>query len=257
MNPGEETYHYGQGKVEIAERLSGGALGDWEWLGDVSELSVGLEDSSFSHRESYSGLKREVREIFNAVTASGSMTLHTLNTYIVALLMLGTATSQVAGTVTGESLGTVTVGDVVQLAHPGISSLVITDSAGSPVTIAATHYEVDAFGEIRFLTLPSSPAPTMPLLAAYSYSSKKTGTLLNRQRKEYALRYRGVNLAEQSKPCEVMLFKVGMGLLQTLSLITSGEQLASAPVSFKPLADTARPANDALGQFGYMRTVDY
>jgi hypothetical protein len=223
----------------------------------VSELSVGLEDGSFAHRESYSGQKREVREIFNAITASGNMVLHTLNTEIVALLTLGTAASQVSGTVTNESLGNITAGDVVQLAHPGVSSLVITDSAGSPATIAATHYEVDVFGEITFLTLPSGPAPTNPLKAAYAHTAYKTGTLLNRARKQYALRYRGVNLAEDSKPCELMLFKVGVGLLQTLSLITNGEQLASSPVSFKPLADMSKAADDALGQFGYMRTIDY
>lgn len=251
-----ETYHYGQGRVEVAVLGGPGPL-NYIWLGDVSELSITLGEEKFAHKESYSGKKAEVREIATGITASGSATLHTLDTANIARFTDGTASSQAAGTVTGEDLGTVEVGDVFQLAHFGPSNVVVTDSAGSPATIAATHYEYDEYGALKFLTLPNSPAPTMPLKVAYSHKAYKSAVLLNGQRAELALRYKGINLAEGGKRCLVELYKVSPGLLQTLSLITNGNQLASAPVTFKPLLDTSKPANGPLGQYGRMVTIDY
>lgn len=250
-----ETYLYGQGRVEIAVR-DGNTLGPYIWLGDVSELSVTLGDEKFSHKESYSGKKAEVREINNGITAEGSATLHSLDTENVARFTDGTASSAEAGTVTDESLGTVAVGDVFQLEHFGPSDLVVTDSTASPVTIAPEHYTYDEFGDLTFKSLPT-PAPTMPLKVAYAHTAYKSAVLLNGKRAELALRYKGINLAEGNKPVLVELYKVSPGLLQTLSLITSGNQLASAPVSFKPLLDTSKPANGPLGQYGRMVTIGY
>lgn len=251
-----ETYHYGQGEVEVAVRDGSGRL-DYVWLGDVSELTLTLGEEKFAHKESYSGKKAEVREIATGITASGSATLHTLDTANVARFTDGTASSTVAGTVTGESLGTVAAGDVFQLAHFGPSSVVVTDSTASPVTIAPEHYEYDEYGDLKFVSLPSAPAPTMPLKVAYAHKPYKSAVLLNGQRAELALRYKGINLAEGGKRCLVELYKVSPGLLQTLSLITNGNQLASAPVTFKPLLDTSKPANGPLGQYGRMVTIDY
>ncbi|MNG03625.1 hypothetical protein D3C85_1484090 [compost metagenome] len=98
--------------------------------------------------------------------------------------------------------------------------------------------------------MPTSPAPTQPLKAAYSYGASKQAAFLAGQRKNYALRYKGVNLAENGERCLVEVYKVSAGLLQTLALITSGNQLAGAPVTFGSLLDTSKPADGALGQYG-------
>lgn len=251
-----ETYHYSKGVLEVAVRNALG-LEPWVWLGDVSELSFTLGEDKFSHKESYSGKNAEVREISLGITVEGSATMHTLSTENIARFTDGTATSQASGTVTDESLGSVAAGDVLVLDHFGPSSLVVTDSAGVPATIAAQHYEYDQFGDLTFNTLPTTPAPTMPLKVAYAHAAYKSAVLLNGQRSELALRYKGINLAEGGKPVLVEFYKVSPGLLQTLSLITSGNQLASAPVSFKPLLDALKPANGPLGQYGRIVTIGY
>ncbi|UCM30546.1 hypothetical protein LE197_11895 [Pseudomonas sp. PS1(2021)] len=65
-----------------------------------------------------------------------------------------------------------------------------------------------------------------------------------------ALRYEGINLAEDGAPIIVEIYKLSPGLLQELSLITDGNDVAGMPVSFSALLDTSKPANGPLGQFG-------
>lgn len=252
----QETYLFGQGKVEVAEITDSG-LADWMWIGDVSEMTLAFEEEKFTHKESYSGNRSEVRELSVGTSMNTSLTIHELSAENVALFTRGKRSSITAGTVTDEDLGTVVAGDVVQLANFGVSDLVISDDSGTPAVIAPEHYEVDAFGEITFHTLPDSPAPTMPLKASYSHTSAEQTAFLGGAKKDYALRYKGINLAEGNKPVLVELYKVAASLLQQLSLITNGNELASAPVEFKPLLDASKPANGDLGQYGRLVTVGY
>ncbi len=248
-----ERYYYGQGELELAEILAGGTLGPYIWVGDVSELSGSMSQSAVAHRESYSGKKAKVREFFTELGMDWSATMHQLDAANIAKFSLGTLTSQAAGTVTGETFPSgLANGDVIQLAKHNVSDLVITDSATpTPATLTrGTHYDYDIYGEVVLLTLPTSPAPTQPLKAAYSHGATKQAALLNGTRKNYALRYKGINLAENDAPCLLEIYKVSPGLLQTLALITSGNQLAGAPVTFTSLLDTSKPANGALGQYG-------
>ena len=248
-----DQYFYGQGKVELAEILPGGELGPYIWVGDVSELSGTMSQTAINHRESFSGKKAKVREFFTELGIDWSATLHKIDADNIAKFSLGTLTSQVAGTVTGEAFPPGLVdGDVIQLAKTNVTSLVLTDSATpTPVTLVrGTHYEYDVFGDVELLTLPTTPAPTQPLVAAYSNGATRQAALLNGTRKNYALRYKGINLAENDKPVLLEVYKVSPGLLQTLAMITSGNQLAGAPVTFTSLLDTSKPANGALGQYG-------
>lgn len=253
-----ETYHYGQGKVFLLERLSGGGRGPRVWIGDVSELTGSITEESFTHQESYSGKKASVRKLFLSKTMEWSATMHELSAANIARFTDGTVTAVAAGTVTGENLGTVEVGDEFKLANLGVSDVVITDSATpTPATINAEHYEVDAFGNITFNSLPTSPAPTMPLQAAYSHAAANQVAFLNAPRKEYALIYEGINLAEGEKPVVLELYKVAPSMLQTLSMITNGNQLASAPITIEALLDSAMSAAGSLGQYGRIITVGY
>ena len=251
----QEVYQYGQGKVEIAPIVDG-VIGAWRWLGDVSAMTLAIEEAKFSHNESYSGEKSEVREIVTGVTCNGSITLQSLSAENVAQFTRGTNTEKAAGTVSEEPLGTVAAGDVLVLDDFGLSNIVVIDSTGTPATIDPSHYEYDGYNELTFNSLPD-PAPTMPLKVSYSHTAYKRVALLNGQKAEIALRYKGINLAEGNKKQYVEFYKVSPGLLQNLELINNGQQLAQSPVSFKPLRDTSKPADGELGKFAQVVTVDY
>lgn len=250
MSQTQEKYMYGQGKVKLAEILPNGTRGPWEWIGDVSTLDGTFAETEVSHRESYSGGKHKVRSWFTEAELTWAATLHQLDVDAVARFAMGRITEGAQGTVTGEAFpDNLVVGDVVTLEHPGISSLVITDSAGTPATLDPEHYEYDAYGNVTLLSLPTS-APTQPFSAAYSYAATRQVAMLAGSRKQFALRYEGINLAENNQPIILELYKLSPGLLQTLSMITSGNQLASAPVNFTTLLDTSKPASGPLGRHG-------
>lgn len=248
-----DKYYFGQGKLYIAEILANGSLGPWVWLGDVSELSGQGSETRVQHRESGSGVNAMVRDFARETGMAWNATLHQLDVDNVGRFTRSRMSAQVAGTVTGEALpDPVANGDIISLDKMNVSSLVLTDSATpTPVTLVrGTHYEYDVFGDVEILALPTSPAPTQPLLGAYSYGATKQAAFLAGVEKNYALKYKGINLAEESAPVLVELYKTSASLLQQLSLITSGNQLANSPVTFTTLLDTSKPANGAMGQFG-------
>ena len=248
-----DSYYFGQGKLWIAEILANGQLGPWVWVGDVSELSGQSNETRVQHRESFSGVNAMVRDFGKEAGMAWNATMHQLDADNVGRFTRSRMSAQVAGTVTGELLpNPVANGDLLTLDHMNVSNLVITDSATpTPVELVrGTHYEYDVFGDLEILALPTSPAPTQPLKAAYSHGATKQAAFLAGSDKNYALKYKGVNLAENGAPILVELYKTSAGLLQQLSLITSGNQLASSPVAFTTLLDSSKPASGSLGQFG-------
>lgn len=256
MSQTQEKYMYGQGKVKLAEILVNGTRGPWEWIGDVSTLDGTFAETEVSHRESYSGLKAKVRSWMTETEMTWAATIHQLNVDGVARFTQALITEGAQGTVTSEEFpDDLVAGDVVTLEHPGPSNLVITDSAGTPATLDPEHYEYDAYGNVTLLSLPT-PVATQPFSAAYSYAATRQAALLAGSRKQYALRYEGINLAENNQPIILELYKLSPGLLQTLSMITSGNQLASAPVNFTSLLDTSKPASGPLGRFGRLIEIE-
>lgn len=249
----EDSYFYGQGEVEVAKISAAGVQGPWIWLGDVSTMDGALSQTAITHRESFSGMKAKVREFHTELGIDWNLTLHRLNTKNVAMFTLGKETPLPAGTVTAEAFPTPLVaGNVVQLDHMNVTNLVLTDSlTPTPATLVrGVHYDYDVYGDVKILSLPAAPAPTMPLKAAYSHGAVEQVAFLAGERETYALRYKGINLAENGERCIVEMYRTSAGLLQQLQMITSGNQLASAPVTFSTLLDASKPKSGPLGQYG-------
>lgn len=245
----KEIYYLGQGRV--GSRVKGSASNALQWWGDVSGLSITASEESIGHRESYSGFRREVRNIVFNSDMTVNMTVHSIDTRILAMSLRGTVSTIPAGAVTGESLGTVVVGDIFKLDNGiNVDNVVITDSAATPVTIAAQHYDVNAAsGLIEFLSLPAA-LPAMPLLASYEHDEGYQVVFQNRQVEDIELFYDGVNLAEGGKPISLQLYKVTPGVLQDWALINDATALAGLSWTGRILADTSKPANGPLGQVG-------
>ncbi len=251
----QETYFYGQGKVKLAIIKSDGTLQPYVWVGDVSSLKVGMSEETISHRESYSGKKAKVREFGYSAEASVEAVLHSIDTDNLALFTDGTQTQTPEGTITAEALPEITAGDEVVLLHPGVSEVVITDSTSVPVVVEPEHYTVDpAYGTIVFSSLPV--AVQQPLKVAYKHVASKQVAFLNTtKRPSVALRYEGINLAENGAPVIAEFYKCAPSLLSDLALITDGNDVAGMPVTFGVLLDSSKPALGALGQFGRLIQV--
>jgi len=251
-----ETYYYGQGRIYLAERnATTGVPGEFRWVGDVSAFSIKLAVEKVEHKESYSGQKGLVRSFPVGKSATIDMTLHQVDTDNLAFTLNGTSTSTASGTVSAESLpDALVVGSQVSLANPGVSSVVITDSTGTPLTlVAGTDYAVDAdFGRITILNLGSY---LQPFKAAYSYADRKSVGMFTTGQKNFALRYEGVNLAEGNAPVIADLYKLAPDPLAELALITTGTDVAGLQITGGVLLDSSKSASGALGQFGAITQV--
>jgi len=251
-----ETYYYGQGKIELANIASDGTLGPWRWVGDVSVFSPKFSTDKVTHKESYSGKKGVVRSFAIGPAGTIDMTWHQLDATNLALVLQGQVSDEDEGTFSALALpADLAVGDTFDLGHLGVSEVVITDAtSGDPVTLQeGTHYSLDTnFGTGTILSLTGV---TQPFTAAGSYAATRSVGFFAAVPANVALRYRGVNLAENNAPVEAMFYKVTTDPLQELALITTGDDVAGAQITANLLLDTSKPSSGALGQFGYIRQL--
>ncbi|MFZ6655664.1 hypothetical protein [Undibacterium sp. TJN19] len=240
------TYLLGQGKVYIAKRDAFGNPKALRWLGDVSAAKLALKVTNAEQKESYSGQRGTVKRVQVGKEATIELTMMEINTDNLALNVSGVVTNTPSGSVTGEALPVVVAGNRVAFKNPGVTSVVITDSASTPVTLATTKYKVDpAFGAVDFKDVTGA---TQPFLAAYSHGAVDSVAMFNAQQEDDFLRYEGINLAENGAPIIVELYKVNSEPLKELALIT--DKFAEMQITAAVLIDGAKTPSDELGQFG-------
>lgn len=251
-----EYFYYGQGKLSIAVRNSlAGTIGHYVWAGDVSAFSLKPTVELIKHRESNSGQNSLIRNVSHARDLNIDITFAEFRPGGLARDLYGNNVVVPAGTVTGESLPVgLLVGDEVRLANPGVSAVVITDSAGTPATlVAGTDYIVDLnFGKVTILNVGTY---VQPFKAAYSYGKRTDTGILTAAQPEIALLYEGVNLAENNAPVIAEIYKVAPAVAQEIMLITTGTDTAGRQVTGAALLDSLRPATGPLGQFGRITQV--
>ena len=235
-----ETYSYGQGKVYLGEN-KGTEKPILRWVGDVSELSVSLSVEEFTHKESYSGQRQEVRKLITGKSGEVSIKFHEFSAENLSLMLLGSAQKIEAGSVSGEALPTnIAVGDTIALAYPNVSSVVIDGLTEN------TDFVVDStFGRLEFLKAVSE-AKTVN----YSYGAIQNVAMLSEQPKNLYLRFEGVNLAEDNQFQVIELYKVNFNPTEALNLINNENNLDGLSAKAKVLADTSKVGDKTLGRFG-------
>lgn len=245
----QEMYYYGQGEVLLAPIVNN-VPGKYRKIGDVSSLKLAMELEKVEHKESYSGQKALVRSFPIGKKSTLTATLHDLNVENLALTLFGKPLITPGGTVTSETLpADMKAGDMAMLAHPGVSEVVVTDSATGPATLDPKHYSVSPHGGLTLLSLPVPP-PTQPFKVAYRYAEAKAVSIFTAPQPLVALRYEGINLAENGAPVIVDLYKVATDPLKELAFITDGGDVAGMEISGGVLLDSSKPADGDLGQFG-------
>ncbi|MNF99383.1 hypothetical protein D3C84_822760 [compost metagenome] len=136
------------------------------------------------------------------------------------------------GTVTAETLPTVIEGEYVRLDHPFVSSVVLTDSAGTPATVPHTVESANA-GLIKIGNVTSL---TAPFKAAYSYASADTRSIFGEAPPERWLFLDGIN-TENGDPVLLDLYRVSFDPVSELGLIHDeyGSLQLTGSVLYDPL----------------------
>lgn len=239
----------GQGDAYLAGRDSSGVPGPFWYLGEAPALSIEQSEEIETVKETSTGTKGTIARIGKGLTLKLKMTIRDIKQKNKLLGMRGTALSISSGSVTNEAFPTVAVGDYIRLKNPGASSIVLTDSAGTPATLTlGTHYEViDADqGIIKILSLG---ALTQPFKAAYTKAATTGYTgHTDTAGSEYYLNFAGKNISK--KPFkDVRLEAYRLSFSPSTLLALKSEEVAGMELEAEILLDDTRTSDAAYGSY--------
>jgi hypothetical protein len=237
-----------QGKVYLGTRLTGGKPGALIDVGDAPDCKISLSVDSESRKESRSGKRLESAKLITGQTASLALTLNYFSAENLALGLYGTKKTVAGSTVTAEAFPTgLAVGESIALEHGNVSSLVITDSAGTPATLTAgTDYVLDSAGN-GVVIIKNLGSYTQPFKAAYTYGDSVDVTMFTADPPQRYFLLDGINTITNER-VKVRLYKVQLDPTSELSLINSS--FGQLTLSGSVLYDDEAITDDDLGPFG-------
>lgn len=239
-----------QGKIYLGTRDAiSGQPQALQWVGDADQLQVKLSTTTDERQESWSGQRLTSVRLVTAKKAELSLQLNEFSPLNLGLALYGNTINVVTGTVTGEVLpANLAKGDVVVLDNRDISSLVLTDSTGTPKTLVlGTDYQIDsaASGMIEFIADLSTY--TQPFKAAYSYAAAVQIPMFQTGVPERYLVLDGVNTVDNTT-VKVRLYRCVFDPASQLDLISS--KLSQFALAGSVLFDQVNYANSNMGGFG-------
>ncbi len=243
-----------QGRVYLGELDANGNPINVKPVGNVSEMALQLNTETVDHYESMSGQRLLDDQLMTQKTATLSLTAEEWTKESMALCLYGKPYDVEAGTaVAGEVVGaaTLVVGERYFLAHQNVETVAVEDSSATAVTLVeGTDYTVDTkYGAIQMLRLADGATTfTGPLKVTYQTGATSNISMFTAPAPERYLRFEGVNTANGDAPVLLELFRVKFSPVSDLGLISN--EYNSFQMSGGVLADTNKPSDGELGQFG-------
>lgn len=249
-----------QGEVFLAERdVSGNPVEPFVSIGDAPVFELNLAVDKLTVRESMSGFRRVALSVITGQDSNITINFRDIKPENAALMLYGVVLEVTGATVTNEAFpaGVLAGGRFFLDTRGKISSLVITDSAGTPATVTASKYSHDGYGLVTFLDVAGY---TQPFKAAYTSAAFKRVPLLSSPAPERALRLIGRNTAAKNsdgsfKRIQLDLFRTQFDPAETLALIQDNE-VASVPVNGTALEDETKPDTSTSSRYGDLFYLD-
>lgn len=247
-------FFQGRGTVYLADYDSAGLIKPVYKLAICPDsFGLSLSQESFSHTSKCGAV--DVEDFRGTKSSSGELTLTFADVADkkFAMGVFGTVNDVgTPGTVTAETLPSgVAIGDTYFAGgltrHRALTTLVVKDSAGSPITLVLnTHYTADvATGKITFLAVPG----TQPYKIDYGYTDPAAVSLLTAAAKEYVCMFEYINKAAGNAAGTVELYRVKFDPTQNMDFLS--DELQIMDLKGAVLADQNRSTTDTVfGQFG-------
>lgn len=247
-------YLLGKGKVSLCERDTNGAVSKALYVGNAPDLKISMTSEKVSHNESTSGINTKDREIVTAIGMDFSLTLESITKENIALLTWGTNVAIPSLTAQSHFFPAgIVAGDIHVIPNGfNISVPVVKDSAGSPVTVTDTKYDLDAaFGVIKFLDVATY---TQPFELEYTRGAAESIPFFGAKRPTRFIRFEGLNLANPGlNYSEKYLVEIYLGAFEPVAdFALLGTEFAKFELKGSALLDETRNSNSALGGFGRM-----
>ena len=240
----------GRGKIYVAQLDLTYTPGPLRYVGYSKEgvmIKFGIEEQKV--KESDTGLDSIVSQMTTGYDPAFDFAMQEWTRKNLALALWSDSAVVAAGTVTDEEQATGLVADdVIKTVRPKISSVVITDDAGSPATlVAGTDYEVtDAQNGI--ITLLDVTGFTQPFHVAYAYAESYQVPFGTTPDREHRIVFAGLNKANQLNGFGFELYRVKFK--PTEELIMKSFEFNDLKLTGTLLPDPSKPNDPLLGRHG-------
>lgn len=244
------TYFSGQGRVFIGSRDTNGSPAGLTFVGNVPDLKVSLSVDTIEHQESQSGQRLTDLQLIRTKKGEFACTLEEWIQSNLELALYGSSTAVTSGTVTSELLpNPITLGSLNLLSKQNVSSVVIKDSSGTPLTLPATQYTVNEKHGSLIINDKTTGGPYIePFKVDYSYGAANVTAMFTQPLPERWVRFEGLNTADANSEVVIDLYRVAINPAKDLSVI--GNDLMKFELSGQVLADLTKSAAGEFGQFG-------
>ncbi len=243
----------GRGKFSLALRDANGLAGGLFEIGNQSVVKTAFSEEVYK-RKDYTVIASADRfSRRTAVSGTLDVTFLEVNDANLELLLSGNKQTQTTSARAEEVFtpATIAVGDKFWLGAVDITTAVIKDSTGTPVTLVSdTHYTADLEG--GFITLLSVSGITGPLKRTITPSASSYIKLLTAAEREYFGVFDGNNIFATGAPRILGgFYRLRPSPAQDFSLISDND--AEFPVKFDILLDTTKAEDSVWGQFGFYK----
>jgi hypothetical protein len=257
----DTNYFYGHGRAYGGVRTSAGLVSNYDLdFTEVESLSLNFAADMVEHESKRESIASVDLRFARKIAGTGTLIFNVHNTTMLALGFWGTPGTVAGGAFTAISFPT---GLVVGGRYPipgnrrNITSLVLIDSTGSPVTLTlGTHYSADLHAGVITILALTGPTVVQPIIAAGSEGAGVSVGGLTQRIYERRLLYSGINLADNDKRCSVDLYKVQFDPAKDLQLINSGNEVNKYELGFSILKDTTVDPANANGQYFLYKEVN-
>lgn len=241
------AYFSGQGKVLVG-KATDGKVGALRYVGNCPALQVELTTETTEHKESHSGQRLTDMRLVTSKMANITITLEDFTKQNLALGLYGTAAQTAGASVTDEALPAgLKAGDLVRLAHPGVSAVSVKNRTNAALA-AATDYEVHSADHGSLKILKDIAATGQPLKASYTHRAYTNVTMFDAASTDNWVRFEGLNTADSNTPVLIELYRVSFDPLANLGAIS--DELLQMELQGSALYDSTKTDDAQLGQFG-------
>lgn len=246
----------GQGKVYIAQRnATTGAPGAFRYLGQTnSNVKISAKTDKLTRKESETGQRLTTLSLITGKELTLDFEIMEFTKENLALAFWGASATIAAGTVTNELSPTgLVAGDFFRLSKVNVSTVSITDSAGTPASLTLnTHYTVEnaADGLIKMVNVGTF---VQPFKVNYSNAVAYNVPLFNTTPGNYWVRFEGLNMANSGEPVLVELYNVQIDPTSGFNL--KSDDVSSFPMTGNALYDATKASDAVLGTMGRVVTL--
>jgi hypothetical protein len=251
----DPVYLIGRGDISVADRDSGGNPGALQDLGEAPEFEVTVDVTFADNWNTSEPISEQDLHVATKLTGKVRIVAKEATADLLSLALFGEKVNIAGGSFTGVAFPAgIAAGEthVIPGNRTNVSSIVITDSAGTPATVTSSKYEVDeVHGTVKFINVSGYTQPFK--IAGTEAANQEAVGLLKKRSQEKFVFFKGVNIADDDSPMQVGLYRVALGPAQKITY--KGEEVAMFEFEGNLLSDRTKPRDADLGRYGYHRSL--